>query len=248
MSFLKTALPAFVLATAALTGCEKEATVRPPAPVLAEYLIAQPSNVTSGNAAIRFRVDSVTYDPATGGTAVARSSQTWTLAPVDSVDGGEQLFLITKRDSLRKLSGQQYWSWSLLDDDRGITNTIAGVTYLSLTSPFTVGSRWDVLAFTQASLVVTIEGEPLAVHKDWGAAVDSVGVYRLAGGQEVEAVWVSHADSENRIELRRVREIYGRGYGLLERHVEILDSQNLMDIPWSQKAERGFTVSMKRLF
>ncbi len=237
-------LVGLVLATAALTACEKETTERPPGPDLADYLpMASPGT----DAAIRFAVDSVTYDPAAGGTAVERSSQVWTLEPAETDSARERLFLITRRNERNEVGGQQFWRWELLSEGRGITSAIGGITYLSLTAPFTPGSTWDVLGFTQAGLVVNVEEEPIAIHKDWGATIDSVGAYRLGDGTEVESVFVTHADSENRIELRRVREVYGRGYGLLSRSVEILDSQDLRDRPWSEKAERGFTLEMRRL-
>ncbi len=241
MTTLKRLAWGLVLATA-LWSCEKEPTVLAPGPELSDYLLSD----ESGSEGIRFQVDSTLYDPVAGGTSVRVNSQVWTLDPVDAEEAGERLFLVSKRDSLGA-RGQQFWRWSELADGAGITHTLGGVTYLSLTRPFTVGSQWNALAFASPSLVVSVEGEPVAIHKDWGASIDSTGTYPLSNGKAVDAVWVSHASSENRIELRRVREVYGKGYGLLERRMDILDSQDLRDLPWEQKAQRGFSLTMKRL-
>ncbi len=243
MSNVSRILACLVLATA-VWGCEKEPTVRDPPPELSDYL---PALGPGGAATIRFLVDSTVFDPAPGGTAVRTRTEEWTLADQDSATTDDRLYLVTKRDTAAPTRrSEQFWAWSALSEGRGITNTLGGITYLGLTVPFEVGSTWDVLAYTQTNLVVPIDDEPVAIHKDWAAAIDSVGVYRF-DGIDIDAVWVSHARSENRIELRRVREVYGRGYGLLERHVEILDSQDLRDLPWAQKAERGFTLQMRRL-
>lgn len=233
-----------VLATAPLlTACEEEAT--PPvagAVDLRDYLLAP---AAGPDAAIAFRVDSTLYDPAANGTDVRASSQTWTLTPTQE-DDGDQLFLVEQTEGGRA-AGSRFWGWRLGNEGRGIVNELDGVTYVSLVGPIVAGTTWDPLLLTDPDLVVPIEAEPIAIHKDWSARVDSVGVYEGVNDTPVPAVYVTHADSENRIELRRVTEVYGEGLGLLERRVDVLDSQNLEDLPWGEKAERGFRVRMQRI-
>ena len=235
-----------VLATAALfTSCEEEPTERLNEEVdLRDYLLAPGA---SGDGAIRFSVDSTLFDPAPGGTDVRASTQTWVLNEVGGAGEAEQVFLIDKREDGAP-AGEQFWRWGLVNDGGGIVNELDGVTYLSLVEPFTVGAAWDPLSLTDPDLIVPIEAEPIAIHKDWSATIDSVGVYSGLMNMQVPAVWVTHANSENRIELRRVTEVYGRNLGLLERTVDVLDSQNLNDVPWDEKAERGFRLRVRRIF
>ena len=233
---------ALLVGLGSVVACTTEPTELPTAPALSEYMLAAR---TDSDSAIAYRVDSTIYDPAAGGTSVETRSQTWSLEPQDAPGASSQLFLVTKRDSTGQ-GEQQFWSWDLLSENGGITNTLNGITYLSLTSPLSAGSTWDALVFTEPDLILPIAEEPIAIHKDWRAGIDSVGTYSYAG-REVEAVFVHHATSENRIELRQVYEVYGRGLGLLERRVAILNSQNLEDLPWSQKAEKGFTLLMRRI-
>ena len=237
-----------VLATAALLGllaaCETEPSVAPgPVVDLEDYLIAP--TPASADGLVAFSVDSTLYDPDVSGTAVRRSRQSWSLERVTVDTTDDRLFLVTRRDSAG-IRGRQYWRWGTTAGDEGVVHTLDGITYLSLTSPLRVGSTWDPLRFTDPQLVLPVEAEPIALHKDWGARIDSLGEYALPGGGTVPAVWVSLADSENRIELRRVREVYGEGVGLLERHADVLDSQTLDQLPWEQKAERGFQVVIRR--
>ena len=234
-----------VLATAALfAACEEEPTTITTADVdLRDYLIAP---VPGGDGSIVFSVDSTLFDPAVGGTAVRTSNQTWTLRTEESSED-ERLFLVEKRAGNQSL-GRQFWRWDLVNEGRGIVNEIDGVSYLSLVAPFVVGAEWDPLLLTDRDLVVAIEAEPVSIHKDWGARIDSVGMYSRMNETPVSAVWVTHADSENRIELRQVREVYGLNVGLLERSVDILDSQNLEEVPWDEKAETGFRLRMTRQF
>lgn len=230
-----------------MISCEREPAISPgPVAEVSEYLLSPTSLSTDGT--IAFSVDSTLYDPSVGGTDVRTSTQTWVLRPQAGASGtDERRFLVTRRDSVGEVVGQQFWQWDTTPEGTGVTNTLDGLTYLSLTTPLQVGSSWDALRFTDAQLVISVEDEPIAVHKDWSATIDSLGEYALPDGSNVEAVWVSHASSENRIELRRVREVYGRGVGLLERRADVLDSQNLEDLPWDTKAERGFSVVIKRL-
>ena len=234
-----------ILATAALlAACEEEPTEIAVSDVdLRDYLLTP---APGGDGGIVFAVDSTLFDPAVGGTAVRTSNQTWTLRTEEGSDD-EQLFLVEKRSG-GLAPDQQFWRWGIVNDGQGIVNEIDGVSYLSLVAPFVAGAEWDPLLLTDPDLVVAIEAEPVAIHKDWGARIDSVGMYFRMNETPISAVWVTHADSENRIELRRVREVYGLNVGLLERHVDVLDSQNLEEVSWDDKAEKGFRLRMIRQF
>ena len=238
-----------VLAQAVLlSSCEPEATPSLPLIDLAEYQLSATAE------APLFSYDSLTYGPSINGTSKRRATGTWHLELESSSDTSMQgspthvdRYRATVRDSSGRTISSFAWIWRLLPDGAGLTHQADGIEYLALARPATTGVMWDPLVYTDAELEVTIRAEPIAIHKNWAARVDSLGSYTTPSGKTVEAVFVTHVETENRIELRQVREVYGRGVGLLLRDMQILDSQNLQDLPWDQKAEKGFTLTLKRL-
>lgn len=241
-----------VVILAALLGlvsaCEKEPDALALPDARAFFL---PRSGPSG-AALAFRVDSVVYDPAVGGTARLASASTWTLerADADPADttatSTAALFRVTARDTSGRRGGDFLWDW--IADDRSVSNRLDGVEHLSLLAPLTPGTAWSSLPEAELDREIAVAGEPVAIHKGWGQArIDSVATYTLPSGTAVEAVYVTLSEAENLLELREYREVYGRGLGLLERRVRILDTQVTdASIPWSERAERGFELALKR--
>ena len=200
-------------------------------------------------AQLSFRLDSTIYDQGIGGTEVIRSSHRWVLSLQEAQDEFRQYLVSVRPDGSSTQSASLLWDWSISPDDAGSISTLAGVSTLGLVVPFREGStQWNPLRFADPELETPVAGEPVEIYKYWEGEVDSIGLYTLPDGSQVEAVWVSLADEENLIELRQVREVYGEGVGLLERHMRIFDTQELdANKAWEEKAEAGFSMSMVRL-
>lgn len=208
--------------------------------------------VPAGDEPIRFQVDSVIYDPSVSGTDRIMSSSIWTLEPVQNSIDSEPFFVsVEPADTTGSASQRYIWDFQSygISDGSHITQ-LDGFSYVNLVTPFTNQSSWDALQFADPNLEISVAGEPLRIHKDWTIAViDSIGLYSLPNGTSIDAVFVSLTSSENAIELREFKEVYGKGYGLLERSQRFLDTQQSASTEaWEDKAERGFTVYMKRLF
>ena len=206
----------------------------------------------AGTDPIQFQVDSIIFDPSVGGTARIESRSTWTLEPAPETDENKLFFATIQGSDSNSVATQRFvWDFQTAGIDNGRhTHQLNGFSYVSLVTPFTMQSSWDALQNEDPSLVVTVAGEPLEIHKDWtSATIDSIGPYSLPDGSSVDAVFVSLSQSENFVNLREFKEVYGKGLGLLERSQRFLDTQQTASRePWEDKAENGFTVQMKRIF
>ena len=242
---LRRSLPFWsALVALAVVACEREPATAPESFDLREFL---PELGADGRAV--FRYDSVVYDPIAGGTDRRRATGQFVAtldAPRDEEPAARRLRVaVSDSDGVARSSFA--WTWDLVNEGQGLTHRADGITYLALVQPLRVGTSWDALVYTDRTSTVSIATEPVAIHKDWSTRLDSIAVYRAFDGANRRAAYVTYADSENRIELRRVREVYAEGLGLVERHVEILDTQNFDDLPWEQRAERGFTLDLVRV-
>lgn len=194
-----------------------------------------------------FVVDSTVFDPAIDGTDRLRSTTSWRVTPLDTpgASASAKTYEVTLRDSAGLPRAAQYWQFE--QTSAGLTHTYDGLTYLTVAALADLGREWDPLAFGDADLVLPFAGEPVALHKSWSARLDSIGSYALSDGTAVDALYVTLADSENLLELRETREVYGRGLGLLLREQRIFDTQQTgSSAPWEDKAERGFALTMRR--
>ncbi len=191
-----------------------------------------------------FHVDSVIYDPIAGGTSRTELSREWVVRPLNTA-ATDALYIVSVEDSSRRQLASLLWNWSV--EAGRVNSTLDGLSYTALTWPFRVGTSWDPLASADRGTIVAVAGEPIELYKNWESTIDSLGSYTLPDGTAVDAVWITHADRENLIELREASEIYGAGQGLLERHLRILNTQqNTSDAPWEEKAETGFSLDMVR--
>lgn len=193
--------------------------------------------------AIEFTVDSIVYDPAVGGTSRDSTRSLWRLRTLRAAEGEVLYEVDVLRDGER--IGGFLWAWEARE--RRSVNTLDGVALVGLIAPFTPATTWDPLVYADPELEVSVAGEPLAAYKRWGGSIDSTSDYDLPHATPIRAVWVTLADDENLLELRQVHEVYGAGEGLLERRARILDTQNTNNaIAWSERAERGFEIHLKR--
>ena len=231
--------------TATLVGLAVAAGCGDPEPVQEPVLADQVYLTAPVGDDIAFAVDSVVYDPVIGGTARLTSSTTWSLRRQES-DSLGVTFVVAVADSSGDSRDRYLWRWRV-EDERRLVSSLDGLELFHLPIPLRASTLWDPLIYANREREIFVAGEPVEAYKLWDARVDSVGTYRLPDGSDVEAVWVALAHAENLIELREVREVFGAGVGLLERHVRILDTQRIdADADWSERAEAGFEVHIVR--
>lgn len=124
------------------------------------------------------------------------------------------------------------------------------LSYISLVFPPKVQSRWNGLSLINAdSVEYTILGERIRPFKDWNdfRILETNGTYSYGDMTFNSVVTVLQTDTENAIEKRYSLERYAKNFGLIYKELWILDTQNISDLPWEQKAERGFILKQSYL-
>jgi hypothetical protein len=120
------------------------------------------------------------------------------------------------------------------------------LTFVKLHFPLTPFKSWNGNKYFDPSTVIFISSEPLEMFKSWDYRVLATGAPDM-GYSDVIAI--QQAGSENLLERRYSLEKYARDTGLIFRELEILDDTSTLDenIPWEQKAERGFKLKQTLL-
>ena len=142
------------------------------------------------------------------------------------------------------------------DDSRAMF-TEDNLRFIKMTFPLKVGNAWDGNAFFDPQVVTPVAGETIQMFKDWSYEVLSVTDRAEWDNQSfADVLTLQLADNENLIELRRGKEQYAMGIGLIYRELYILDTQckvccngdftSCEPLPWEEKAEKGF-ILRKRL-
>lgn len=156
--------------------------------------------------------------------------------------------------------GQSQWqlknTYSAFTEDNRAIKSENNLELIKLTFPLRENERWKSTAFIDERATISIAGEPIEVYKGWESLIIArQNNYQLEDFNFEEAITVQLANMENILELRRVEEVYAKNVGLVFQEWQIFDSQcqvccsgNLgtcTDVPWEQKAERGFILRKK---
>jgi hypothetical protein len=167
----------------------------------------------------------------------------------DSFDGGVASKKIFYRvEELQCKNSTDTWQTKairLASNDAKTGDWVEGnFHFIALTFPLVVGTKWHSTSLFSTNITVPIRGETIDMFKNWQSNVESIDKKEKIGTYDFEKVaTISHAKSENKLELRQVTEKYAKGIGLIYREIKILDTQKATDTrAWEQKAEKGFIV------
>ncbi len=140
---------------------------------------------------------------------------------------------------------------------RTATNAVRqedNLVFTKLVFPLRQDQRWDGHAAFDASRDIVVGGEFLDVFNGWDYRYAEVGqpVTLSTGATFAETVLVTQAETDNLIDLRFAYERYAPGIGLIERVIDARhtqcrvccggDTAACIDLPWDQKAEKGFIL------
>ncbi len=116
--------------------------------------------------------------------------------------------------------------------------------FIKMVFPLAEAATWNGNLYIDERTVIPIAGESMEVFKNWSSELTLLGQPANVAGQFFEDVTtISHADSENLIELRQVTEKYAKGIGLISKEMWILDTQDIAPTdPWELKAEKGYIL------
>lgn len=132
--------------------------------------------------------------------------------------------------------------WTIATTDERVTKTIENLTFVKMVFPATDGVRWDGNVFFNDEESFPVAQENLKIYQNWDYEVQSRDVPMKVGEIDYDNVLrVNHIDDETQISRRFSYEKYAKDVGLVERYMEIFDSQNRIDSePWVDSAEKGF--------
>lgn len=224
------------------SSCEKQSD---PDDFSVEYLYEYfPVHTGAG---IIYRVDSMLFKRGISGLEIDTLSFAMETALIDSVDLPNGLSYVweKKYQSLEEPFDVHYQITSrLISDNRAIVQE-DNLSFISLVFPPNEQNRWNGLnLFNEDSVLFTILGESIRPFKDWNQfrILETDGVHTYGDTAFENVITVLQTDTENAIEKRYSIERFAKGYGLIYKEMWILDTQNISDLPWEQKAERGFIL------
>lgn len=188
-----------------------------------------------------FSVDSVIYNP-TAQPSVSTSSGYLRELVVDTFTDltGQTWYRIEqfyRRDSTESWTIKQVLAEA--NTGQQVLRLENELRFISLVFPAQSGLRWNGLAHIDPFTVIRIAGESVQMFKDWN--------FRILE-RNAEQLIVQLADSENLLELRQATEHYAPEKGLTFRELRILDTQLIdSELPWEEKAQKGFIATLQRL-
>ena len=150
-------------------------------------------------------------------------------------------------------------TYTVTRTDGAIVRREDNLQFTKLIFPIRQGRSWDGNAAFDERREIVVGGEFLDVFNGWDYRYEDTGLsYELPdGGSTNEALFVRQARVEdNLIDYRIAYEVYAPGVGLLERFLDArhtqcrvccnVDTEMCIDLPWNEKAEKGFILRQKR--
>ena len=162
----------------------------------------------------------------------------------------------------RYISEDPSGPWSIIDvvaeekTEDEIIRTEHDLKFIPLVFPIAKESKWDGTAFIPDGYHLFVDGELLEdVYDEWNFEVVELNESFDMNGQTIEDVIEVEANNENAITIRRQNLKFAKGFGLVSGETWILNSickhelsgttEFCIDLPWREKASRGYIVRMK---
>ena len=149
--------------------------------------------------------------------------------------------------SYRKDSLSQWWIksiWTTQGDDRRAIRSEGNLSFVKLVFPAIDGTKWDGHIFFDDEKEFPVAAENLTIYKDWEYKMKDVGTKTVGNILYAEVIDVLHIDQVSFISKRFSTETYAKGVGLIERKMEIFDTQNGNEsLAWVDRAEKGFQLT-----
>lgn len=135
------------------------------------------------------------------------------------------------------------------------TRTEDNLRFIKLVFPLTEGKRWDGHVAFDDSRTFVIGGEFLEIYEGWDYRYVATDNAIAAGSSAVNiegAVLIEQDLTDNLIAQSIAYEVYAPGIGLVERFIDSrrtqcrvccnVDTELCSNLPWDEKAEKGFIL------
>lgn len=193
-----------------------------------------------------YKMDSTTFDVSAQGVVKKQTISYIRESILDTfTDGTGTLAYIIGRENSPNPDGP----WNTAGQDilqitpGGIEKVENNLRFLKLKFPIRTGYTWNGTQYIDTRQKIIIEGEPLELYKNWlSTYLEIDGERRLDNSEYAHVLTLQLADSESKIELREGFEQYAHEVGLIYKEMYILDTQIISELPWDQKAEKGFIL------
>ena len=121
--------------------------------------------------------------------------------------------------------------------------------FIKLVFPAIKGEKWDGNVFFDSNKLFTVAANNITIYQGWNYKIEEVDLSREYNGITYPTVLhVSHIDEETLISKRFSEEFYAEGVGLVERYMEIFDTQKGdTSKTWIETAEEGFQLNQTLL-
>ena len=144
-------------------------------------------------------------------------------------------------------------SYTLTRTATAALRTEDNLTFTKLVFPIRAGKTWDGHAAFDETRDVPVGGEFLDVYNNWDYAYTGQPTDTILNGAQLPATQlVTQAEVDNLIDRRFAYERYAPGVGLVERYLDARHTQcqtccngdtgSCLDLPWGEKAEKGFIL------
>jgi len=192
-----------------------------------------------------YQVDSVLIVQGGASNVISTSFIQEQVTELISDEKGEKTYRLERsfrrdQDSGWKLSDV----WQVSMTDFRATKTEENLRFIKLVFPAVIDERWDGNVFFDSNKEFTVAANGITIYQDWNYKIEETDLSRELNGTNYDNVMqVSHIDEESLISRRFSEEFYAQGVGLIERKMDIFDTQNgNTSLSWVERAQRGFQL------
>ena len=199
---------------------------------------------------ITYNVDSITYSSLSGGSILKDSASYELRETVTDTFRDNTNRLIYEIERERRDSATMPWN---LEDVIAVHQSQTQLEwaennrrFLKMLYPLQVEEAWNGNLYFDETELVPINGEVIELFKGWESNLAELDIPMTVGNFSSDStLTIYHANAENLIELRLVKEVYAKNIGLIHQEIMILDTQCITDCigqTWEEKAEKGFIL------